>query len=310
MIGKTRTLTPRQRLWLRYCSQRGSLSAISILTFVSFLAIAAPWLPLADPSEVATEKALAPPSLTIESGESVFPPICGRDALGRDLFARIIFGARISLLTALAAAAVSLLIGVTWGAIAGFAGGAVDQTMMRTVDALTSLPFLFIVIFFISVARGFTFLSGPSAQLIVFLVTLGSVYWLTMARVVHGQVLSLKEREFVESARALGARPSRVLFRHLVPQLTPTILVTLTLTIPKILLMEAFLSFLGLGIQAPQVSWGLLARDAFEVLTPIHAPWWLILFPSVAIVLTLGALQWAGDALQSAWSSRSGTLGR
>ncbi len=134
----------------------------------------------------------------------------------------------------------------------------------------------------------------------MFLVTLGLVYWLTMARVVHGQVTALRNREFVEGARALGASGDRIIRVHLLPNLAPLIVVTLTLTIPRILLFEAFLSFLGLGVEAPLVSWGTLSREAFEVLTPINTPWWLVLFPSLAIVMTLGALNHLGDALRDA----------
>ncbi len=315
-------ISPFGRAWRRFSRRTPTRIALVYLVGVVLVALFAPWLPLASPSAIHTEWATTPPAgaefaavedsenlsgvRTLIFGDTVIPPYLGRDALGRDLLARIVWGARISLLTAVAAALVSLLIGVTWGAVAGACGGWTDDVMMRIVDLLYSLPFIFVVIFLVSTARGSGWFTGPVANLAVFLITLGLVYWLTMARVVHGQVITLKKREFVEGARALGAGGGRILVAHLLPNLAPIMIVTLTLTIPRILLIEAFLSFLGLGVQAPHVSWGTLSRDAFEVLTPIHTPWWLVLFPSLAIVTTLGALQHLGDALRDAWSPREG----
>ena len=320
-------LSPSRRAWLRFRRRKSSGFALACLVFIGGLALAAPWLPLAEPSAIHPEFATTPPSFTgadlapaantpraegpqhsaSEAGAPwVLPPLCGRDALGRDLLSRIIWGARISLLTALAAALVSLLIGVTWGAVAGACGGWIDEGMMRIVDLLESLPFIFVVIFLVTVARGSGWFAGPIANLIVFFLTLGLVYWLTMARIVHGQVITLRKREFVDGARALGAGGGRILAAHILPNLTPVIIVTLTLTIPRILLIEAFLSFLGLGVQAPHVSWGTLSRDAFEVLTPVETPWWLVVYPSLAMVITLVCLQHLGDALRDAWSPKEG----
>jgi oligopeptide transport system permease protein len=234
--------------------------------------------------------------------------ICGRDELGRDLISRLFWGARISLAVGLVAALVSLLIGVSYGAVSGYFGGRVDNTMMRIVDVLYSLPFIFIVIYLITILseehikkwldeRGINRIS-------IFFLVVGAIYWLTMARVVRGQVLSLKNEQFVEAARTIGASRKRILYMHIVPNVLSVIIVYLTLTIPKVMLFEAFLSFLGLGVQAPDVSWGLLANQGFHVITPVKIFWWLFIFPSLAMGLTLFALNFLGDGLRDALDPR------
>jgi oligopeptide transport system permease protein len=234
--------------------------------------------------------------------------ICGRDELGRDLFARLFWGARVSLIVGLVAALVSLVIGVTYGAVSGYCGGWIDNLMMRIVDVLYSVPFVFLVIFVI------TLLSEESTKslldsygidrITIFFFLVGAIYWLTMARVVRGQVLSLKHEQFVEAARTIGAKQRRVLFVHIVPNLLSVIIVYLTLTIPRVMLFEAFLSFLGLGVQAPNVSWGLLANAGFRVITPVKIFWWLFVFPSLAMGMTLFALNFLGDGLRDALDPR------
>lgn len=289
-----------RRLWQR----PAVLLAGSFLLAVVLLALLTPYLGLSAPEAVDPESAYHPPMLSSESGTS--GGLLGRDALGRDLLSRLLWGARISLLSAAAAATVSLLIGVTWGMVAGYFGGLLDEVMMRIVDLLYSIPFIFVVIFLVTVIRGMGLDDGQAGLWIFFLV-LGLVYWLTMARVVRGEVVSLREREFVEGARALGATPSRVLIGHILPNLVPIVIVTLTLTVPRILLFEAFLSFLGLGVQAPLVSWGTLARDAFEVINPVSSAWWLVLYPSLALAATLLALNLIGDALRDILDPRLGS---
>ena len=227
----------------------------------------------------------------------------GTDSQGRDLLSRILWGSRTSILVGLAAALVSLLIGVTYGALSGYVGGRLDNLMMRIVDVLYSLPFIFVVIFLITIVNEYrTTLEdrwGIDREVIFFLV-IGAIYWLTMARVVRGQVLQLRNTEFIEAARVMGASTTRVLFSHLIPNVLSIVIVYLTLTIPAVILFEAFLSFLGLGIEPPKVSWGLLAKDGTEAIHPLRIDWWLVVFPSIAMGTTLLALNVLGDGLRDA----------
>ncbi|HEX6961903.1 MAG TPA: ABC transporter permease [Lacipirellula sp.] len=237
-------------------------------------------------------------------GDRQLNSLAGRDLFGRDILSRIFWGARISLMVGLVATMVSLLIGVTCGAVAGYFGGWLDNAMMRVVDILYSIPFIFVVIFVVTVlnedhiARRLAYYGV--GKITVFYFVVGAIYWLTMARVVRGQVISLKTEAFVEAARSLGAGKRRIIFRHLLPNVSSIVLVYLTLTIPRVMLFEAFLSFLGLGVEAPDVSWGLLAKEGIEVLTPVRIYWWLVLFPSIALGTTLLALNFLGDGLRDA----------
>ena len=236
------------------------------------------------------------------------PSVCGTEELGRDVLSRVAWGSRVSLIVGVVAALVSLLIGVTWGATAGYIGGWTDAVMMRIVDIIYSIPFIFIVIFLISVLNEETIKARLSkygvSQITVFYFVIGAIYWLTMARVVRGQIISLKHEQFVDAARTIGAGPSRIIFRHLVPNVLGIVIVYLTLTIPSVMLFEAFLSFLGMGVQPPDVSWGLLANDGIKVITPIQTYWWLVLFPGLALALTLFALNFLGDGLRDALDPR------
>lgn len=215
----------------------------------------------------------------------------GTDSKGRDLMTRIMYGGRISLAVGLAGAAVSLIIGVGYGSVAGFFGGKTDNIMMRLVDILYGLPFLFFVILVMTIV---------GRSLIVLFIALGAVQWLTMARIVRGQMIMLKEREFVEAARALGAGNTRIIIRHLLPNLMGPIIVYATLIVPALMLEEAFLSFLGLGVQPPASSWGSLAADGMVHITPVRTVWWLVVFPGVALASTLFSLNFLGDGLRDA----------
>jgi oligopeptide transport system permease protein len=217
----------------------------------------------------------------------------GTDTVGRDILARVLSGGQISLMVALIATLVSLLIGVSYGATAGYLGGRIDDVMMRVVDVLYSLPYVIIVIVLLALLPAKT----PTGQLAQLFFALGAVSWLTMARIVRGQVMSLKNQEFVLAARATGVSTPRIIFRHLMPNALGPVIVYATLTIPSIMLSEAFLSFLGLGVRPPRVSWGLLAADGAQTLA-IY-PWQLI-FPGMTMALMLLSLNFVGDGLRDA----------
>lgn len=217
----------------------------------------------------------------------------GTDNAGRDIFARVLSGGQISLMVALIATFVSLVIGVSYGATAGYLGGRIDDLMMRIVDVLYSLPYVIIVIVLLALLPAKT----PTGQLAQLFFALGAVSWLTMARIVRGQVMSLKNQEFILAARATGVSTPKIIFRHLVPNTLGPVIVYATLTVPTVMLSEAFLSFLGLGVRPPRVSWGSLAADGAQNLA-IY-PWQLI-FPGVTMALMLFSLNVVGDGLRDA----------
>jgi oligopeptide transport system permease protein len=266
--------------WRRLRRNRLAVASAAFLLWISFTAAFAPWLPgLQDPTVQDLGRGATPPSLA---------HWFGTDELGRDTFARTVHGGRISLLVGLVATLVSLLIGVTYGAIAGYRGGRTDEVMMRGVDVLYSLPYIFLVILL---------LVFFSRSLVMLFIALGLVQWLTMARIVRGQVLSLKGQTFVEAARALGAGDAAIIFRHIVPNTLGPVIVYTTLTVPAVILQEAFLSFLGLGVQPPNASWGTLVSDGARVLALFP---WLVFFPGLALSLTLLCFNFLGDGLRDA----------
>jgi oligopeptide transport system permease protein len=217
----------------------------------------------------------------------------GTDTLGRDQLTRIMYGSRVSLMVGFIATAVALTIGVLWGAIAGFLGGRVDAVMMRIVDALYALPFTIFIILL-------TVIFG-SSMLLLFL-AIGAVEWLTMARTVRGQVLTIKRQEFVEAAISMGLSPWRIISRHLIPNVLGPVIVYTTLTIPSVILLESFLSFLGLGIQPPASSWGSLISGGVETMEEYP---WLLIFPGLILTITLFSLNFLGDGLRDALDPRA-----
>jgi oligopeptide transport system permease protein len=217
----------------------------------------------------------------------------GTDTLGRDLLVRLLSGGRISLAVGLAATFVALTIGVVYGAVAGYFGGKLDSVMMRAVDIMYSMPFpIFVILLMVLFGR----------NIILLFVAIGAVEWLTMARIVRGQVVSIKKMEFIEAARSLGLGRRRIIFRHILPNVLGPIIVYTTLMIPGVMLLEAFLSFLGLGVQPPMSSWGVLIKDGAEKMEEFP---WLLIFPGTMFSLTLFSLNFLGDGLRDALDVRS-----
>ncbi len=277
------TERPSQRAFRRFRRNKMALAGMVLLTLITATCFLGPWLLGLDSETTAPGQHHRPPS---------WQHWFGTDGLGRDYFARVLVGGQTSLLIGLAATAASVLVGVMYGALAGYFGGKADEVMMRFVDFLYGIPYMFLVILimlmFSDTARG-----NP---LPVFF-SLGLVQWLTMARVVRGQVLALRSREFVLAAQSLGASHTRVLIYHVLPNLTGVILVYATLTVPAVIILESFLSFLGLGVK---LSWGQLVADGVGVVNPIESYWWLLLWPSVLLGLTLFSLNFIGDGLRDA----------
>ena len=266
--------------------KKNKLAVISgfILIALIVLAIFAPWIAPHSYSYQNLELGAVGPSSTY---------LLGTDTLGRDQFSRILYGARVSLLVGFVATAVALVIGVSWGIVAGFFGGKIDSTMMRIVDILYGLPFIiFIVLLMVIFGRNIWLL----------FLAIGAVEWLTMARIVRGQVLTLKNQEFVLAAQAMGVRNLSLFFRHILPNILGTIAVYATLTIPQVMLLEAFLSFLGLGVQPPMSSWGTLIRYGVESMEEYP---WMLIFPGLIFTITLFCLNFFGDGLRDAIDPRS-----
>jgi oligopeptide transport system permease protein len=259
-----------------------------ILLLVLLLAIVGPWL--SPHSFLSTNFDAILQSPGIVNGH-----LFGTDDLGRDLFVRTMLGIRVTLLVAVVASVVSLVIGVTYGAIAGYVGGRVDAVMMRFVDTLYALPFIFFVILLMVVfERNF---------LLIF-VAIGAINWLDMARIVRGQTLSLREREFVDAARLSGVSTLRIIFRHIAPNLLGIVVVYVTLTIPQAILVESFLSFLGLGIQEPQTSLGALVDAGVN---QMEGASWMLLIPAALLALILMSFNFLGDALRDYFDVRQDT---
>jgi oligopeptide transport system permease protein len=270
----------------RLRANRAACGALGLLAAVALLALVAPPVSPWDYDSLDWQHLAQPPGLAAAHW-------FGTDRLGRDLFVRTLSGVRLSLLISLAASALSVGIGLAWGALAGFAGGRTDEWMMRFVDVLYSLPYLFIVIILSTVVgRG---------SIAVLLIAIGAVGWLTTARIVHGQTRALKRREFIEAARATGLPIRAILIRHIVPNLAGTVAVYATLTVPQMILFESFLSFLGLGVQEPHASLGNLINAGAQEME--SAPW-MLLVPAAFLVVLLVCLNLLGDGLRDALDPR------
>ncbi|WP_432415677.1 ABC transporter permease [Chromohalobacter israelensis] len=267
--------------WRRLKQNRAAMVSLVLLVVIAVTCLIGPYLLPWGLAEVDWNAFSAAPGL--DSGHFL-----GTDANGRDLLTRTLYGGRVSLSVALVATLVSLVIGVLYGAISGYVGGRLDNLMMRFVDIMYSLPFMFLVILLMVVFGRNIFLIYAA---------IGAVEWLDMARIVRGQTLALKQREFIEAAHALGVRDRKIVTRHLIPNAIGPVIVYVTLTVPKVILLESFLSFLGLGVQEPLTSWGVLISEGTDMMQ--SAPW-LLLVPSLFLATTLFCLNFLGDGLRDA----------
>ena len=293
--------TAWQRLTARGGAARWSLVALALVVLA---AIFGPMLLPGAARELSANQFAAP---------SWVHPF-GTDIHGQDMLYRVLSGARVSLVVGIAGALIAFFIGTAYGLVAGYAGGRIDGAMMRFVEILYAVPRLIILLIAINAfdARMKTWLADLGipglvnySRIVILILSLGLIEWLTMARIVRGQVLALKSQQFVLAARSLGQSHWKILTRHLLPNLVGVVIVYLTLTVPAVILDESFLSFLGLGIQAPQASWGSLLADGAQAINPVKSYWWLLAFPAVTMSLTLLALNFLGDALRDVLDPRA-----
>ncbi|WP_019530979.1 ABC transporter permease [Dasania marina] len=273
-----------QDAWHRLRQNKLALSGLIILLLEIIIALLTPWLAPYGYEQQNLALGAVPPSLE---------HWLGTDTLGRDLLTRIMYGGRVSLTVGFIATAVALLIGVVYGAVAGYLGGRVDAVMMRVVDILYALPFMIFIILLMVIF---------GQNILLLFLAIGAVEWLTMARIVRGQVQSLRQQEYIEAAISIGLAPWTIIRRHIIPNTLGPVIVYTTLTIPSVMLLEAFLSFLGLGIQPPQSSWGLLISYGVETMEEFP---WLLIYPGLTLSITLFALNFLGDGLRDALDPRA-----
>ena len=265
----------------RLIKNKASLSGLIVLSVITLLSIFGPYFLKFDFYETDWNSIYLPPNF--ESGHYF-----GTDGNGRDLLVRILYGGRLSLTIGIIATLVSVLIGVTYGTISGFFGGKLDITMMRIVEILYAMPYLiFVIILMVIFGR----------NIYLLFLAIGAVEWLTMARIVRGQTISIKEKEFIEASRSLGQSSVFIIIKHIIPNLAGTIIVYITLMVPSVIILESFLSFLGLGVQEPLTSWGVLISEGSR---DMETAWWLLIFPGLFMVLTLASLNFIGDGLRDA----------
>jgi len=276
--------TPTQLALRRFRKNRRALMALVVVTLIGSGTVVIPWVSPHPYDRTKFDEDYRHPTPS---------HWFGTDGLGRDLMVRAFIGGRISFAVGFLATSIAVLIGVVYGATAGYMGGRADLVMMRIVDVLYGLPYMLIVIILITIFESRSFL-------LVFM-ALGLFSWLTMSRIVRGQVLSLKENQYVEAARALGVSGAMIIWRHIIPNLMGPVVVYTTLTVPAVMLSEAFLSFLGLGISEPMTSWGVLISEGAAAMSPVGIHWWLILFPGALFTLTLYCLNSVGDGIRDAF---------
>ena len=265
--------------WTRLRKNKLAMFGLFTVSFMSIIAILTPWLAPYSYFEQNLDLGATSPSAL---------HWLGTDTLGRDLLTRIMYGGRLSLMVGFLATAVALTIGVLWGTVSGYLGGKVDAFMMRTVDILYALPFtIFIILLMVVFGR----------NILLLFIAIGAVEWLTMARIVRAQVLGIRQQEYIDAAITMGLPKSRIMLRHVIPNTLGTIIIYATLTIPNVILLESFLSFLGLGVQPPQSSWGLLISYGVETMEEYP---WLLLFPALVLSITLFSLNFLGDGLRDA----------
>ena len=277
-------VSPWRDAWQRLRRNHLAVFGGGVLVTLSVLCIIGPFFSPYGYEQTDLYNTFSPPSLK---------HWLGTDQLGRDLLTRLLFGGRISLMVGLVATFVALTIGVVYGAISGYVGGKTDRVMMRIVDILYALPFtIFVILLMVFFGR----------NLLLLFVAIGAVEWLTMARIVRGQIMSIKRMDYIEAARSLGLGTPRIIFRHMIPNILGPIIVYTTLTIPGVMLLEAFLSFLGLGVQPPMSSWGVLIKDGAERMEEYP---WMLIFPGTIFSLTLFSLNFLGDGLRDALDVRA-----
>jgi oligopeptide transport system permease protein len=265
--------------WNRLQQNKLAMFGLYVVSFMIIIALITPWVAPYSYFEQDLDMGATPPSPA---------HWLGTDTLGRDLLTRVMYGSRVSLMVGFLATAVALTIGVLWGTVSGYFGGRVDAFMMRTVDILYALPFtIFIILLMVVFGR----------NILLLFMAIGAVEWLTMARIVRGQVLSIRQQEYIDAALTMGLPKRQIMLRHVIPNTLGTIIIYVTLTIPNVILLESFLSFLGLGVQPPQSSWGLLISYGVETMEEYP---WLLIFPAVVLSVTLFSLNFLGDGLRDA----------
>ena len=278
-------VSPWQEATQRFFAGKATRASLTVFLLIAAACLFGPWITGHGLNEISWDHIYSPPDPSAGY-------LLGTDGNGRDLLTRILYGGRISLTVGLVATVISLLIGITYGMVAGYLGGWVDALMMRVLEILYAIPFFFLVILLMVMFGN---------NIILIFVAIGAVEWLDLARIVRGQTMSIRRKEFIEAAETLGVPTRTILLRHIVPNVAGPVVVFATLTVPKVILMESFLSFMGLGVQEPLTSWGVLIADGSRVMA--SAPWVLI-FPAIFLTVTIFCMNYIGDGLRDALDPR------